>query len=485
MDSQFQRHLEHPVGVDHTPTEGFTGAAGGNACGDLVRLSLVIEGDRVADAGFAASGCGAVTAAGSACVALLRGHSVLEAGCIGPDTLERELGGLIGAKRHAVELVADAMHRALGAAVSASGKLAIEPNRTLVAMSGGVDSAVAALLCRQAGEQAVAVTLELWADADNDAAQSCCSAAAVRSARALAHELGMPHFTLDLREQFRAGVVEPFIEAHREGLTPNPCVRCNGFVRLDAMLEFADSLGAARLVTGHYARVVQDADGPLLAAARDPLKDQTYMLTALDEASLARMRFPLGDLHKSDVRELASEAGLEVARKPESQDLCFLAGTDRDSFLAKHAEIETKPGEIVLSDGRVVGTHGGTHRYTVGQRRGLGVAAREPLYVLATDSATDRVTVGSHAELEASGVVIRDVVLRRDSDRVDRVKLRYRSRSLTCRVTDEYERGTYERLELELSEPAYGVAPGQVASLMDGETLVGWGVIARRVKSDC
>src|SRR5271163_4490011 len=254
-------HLERPLGRGHCPEDAFTGAAGGAACGDLIRVSLALDAHdphgRIRDAGFDASGCGAVIAAGSAVVGLLRGAALLDAARIGAPEIAAELGGLSPAKRHAAELTADALHRALGAAARERAALASCPGRTLVAMSGGVDSAVAALLVARAGRQAVGVTLELWADSEHDGDLSCCSAQAVRGARALAHELDMPHLSIDLRAEFRAGVVDGWLADHAAGLTPNPCVRCNGSVRLDAMLELAGRLGSETLATGHYARVVE------------------------------------------------------------------------------------------------------------------------------------------------------------------------------------------------------------------------------------
>ncbi len=339
-------------------------------------------------------------------------------------------------------------------------------------MSGGVDSAVAALL---AGENAAAVTLELWADPANDAEASCCSAHAVRLARAVAHRMGLPHFTLDLREEFRAGVVDPFLAGHAAGVTPNPCVGCNGHVRLDAMVEFADRLGAATLATGHYARTT--ADG-LLRAAADPAKDQTYMLAAVAPATLARLRFPLGDLTKPQVRALAAEAELPVASKPDSQDLCFLAGTGKATFLARHGSLDEQPGDLVDSGGRVLGRHSGHHGYTVGQRRGLGLAAAEPLYVLAKDAATNRVVVGPREQLATRAVAVRGARLHRAGAEVDAVKLRYRSRAIPCRVTGDPEAGTHRRLELELADPVDGAAPGQTACLLRGDVVVGWGTIS-------
>jgi tRNA-specific 2-thiouridylase len=291
--------------------------------------------------------------------------------------------------------------------------------------------------------------------------------------------MGLPHLTLDLREEFRAGVVAPFLDDHAAGLTPNPCVRCNGHVRLDAMLDLADRLGAATLVTGHYARVVRDADGPLLRAARDAWKDQTYMLAALKPSSLARMRFPLGRLTKPEVRALAAEAGLPVARRPESQDLCFLAGTSRAAFLARHGGLRERPGEIVDRAGNVLGRHRGYHAYTVGQRRGLGVASTEPLYVLRTEPERNRVVVGTRAELATRVVPVRGARLHRDGARVNRVKLRYRAAPLPARVVGDPPAGTHERLELALEEPVDGAAPGQLACLLDGDVVIGWATIDR------
>ncbi|MGA9860313.1 MAG: tRNA 2-thiouridine(34) synthase MnmA, partial [Solirubrobacteraceae bacterium] len=370
--------------------------------------------------------------------------------------------------------------RALGAAVRAGASLAPRPGATLVAMSGGVDSAVAAHLSAQTGET-LAVTLELWADPENDAEGNCCSASAVAQARWLAHTMGLPHFTIDLRAEFRAGVVEPFIDGYASGETPNPCVGCNGHVRLDAMLDLAQRLGAEHLATGHYARVAPDGDSgaPLLRAAADPAKDQTYMLAALAPGSLARMRFPLGDLHKGRVREIAAEAGLPVADKADSQDLCFLAGTSRARFLERHGKLGDRPGPIVDGAGAVLGHHLGQHRFTVGQRRGIGIHATEPLFVTDKDPATATVTVGPRERLSTDRVAIRSARLYRTGARVDSVKLRYRQRPLRARLDGDPAPGRHRALSIALQDPVDGAAPGQLACLMDGDLVVGWGTIDR------
>ena len=470
---QFKDHLANPRGRGALADAEFSGAAGGAACGDLVRLAVRVENGRVVDAGFDAAGCGAAIAAGSATVELVRGRPVLDAARLTPAAVADELGGLIPPKQHAAELAADALHRALAAAARA-GAVALEPSsgRTLVAMSGGVDSAAAAQLALDAGEEVVAVTLELWSHPENDAERSCCSPRAVVGARALAHSMGIPHFTLDLRDNFRAAVVDDFIAEYEAGRTPNPCVRCNGLVRFDAMLELAERLGAARLATGHYARVVDDPDGPLVAAASDSRKDQSYMLARLSPEALERLRFPLGELDKLRVRALAHAAGLPVADKRESQDLCFLAGVGGREFLRRHGGA-TKPGDLVDLDGRVLGRHEGQRNFTVGQRRGLGVSAGEPLYVVDKDAHSGSVTVGPRRALATRRVSLRDVRLHRPPGLVDRVKLRYRQRPIPCRAVPR----SGGELELELDGEAHGVAPGQTACLMRGEAVLGAGVI--------
>ncbi|HWX75348.1 MAG TPA: tRNA 2-thiouridine(34) synthase MnmA [Solirubrobacteraceae bacterium] len=473
------QHLERPLGRGHVPPDSCTGAAGGAACGDLIRISLALEhasaDGRIADAGFDASGCGAVIAAGSAVVRLLRGAPLLAAARIGAGAIARELGGLSPAKQHAAELAADALHRALGAAARTQASLAMVPARTLVAMSGGVDSAVAALLVERDGAEAVGVTLELWADVANDAELSCCSAQAVRRARSLAHERGLAHFSIDLRAEFRAGVVDPWLAEHAAGETPNPCVRCNGSVRLDAMLELGERLGARTLATGHYARV---DDGPLLRVAADERRDQSYVLSALAPDSLARLRFPLGHISKPQVRELAAQAGLAVAKRRDSQDLCFLAGTRQDAFLERHGGLSARAGAIVDGEGARIGEHRGAHLYTVGQRRGLGLGGGQPLYVLATDAGANTVTVGPRRTLLASRVAVRDLTLHRDARCVDGLRLRAHGRTHRCRVAGALGAGRHAQAALELAEPAERTAPGQLACLYAADVVVGHGTVA-------
>lgn len=489
-DSAFHDHATAPRGAGSLPPDAFLGAAGGSACGDFLTIGLTIDDGRVAGFGFEAEGCVALTAAASAVHDLVFGQPAIAAARIGRDEIDAELGGLSAERAHAAVLAEEALHRALGQALG-HGDLPLaefSPQRRMVAMSGGVDSAVAAQMLAGAGHEVVGVTLQLWDDPATDGTASCCSPQAVTAARRLAHDLDMPHFTVDLRDAFRKGVVDPYLAAFGDGLTPNPCVGCNGHVRFDALDEMRERLGAATLATGHYARIERDEHGPLLAAAADDNKDQTYMLAALAPEVIDRLEFPLGGITKPQVRDHARAAELSVAEKPESQDLCFLAGIGRDDFLERHAGRRDQPGAILDQNGEEIGRHDGAFRFTVGQRRGLGIAAPEPLYVLATDPRANTVTVGNRAALATTEVRLVGARLLRDSSEIDRVKLRYRNAPIECVVRDPEAAvaaaGRHRELVAELSAPVDGAAPGQVACLMRGEAVVGWATIARPLAPD-
>ncbi len=481
MDRElFDHFLRDDTRRGPAPDDAFTGAAGGAACGDLSRLSLTIADGRLASVTFDTEGCGATRAATAAVAEAIEGATVLEAASLSIDDAEDLLGGLVPSKRHAAQLATDALHRALSAAAASSLPLDLataSSERVAVAVSGGVDSAVAALLERERGADVIAITVKLWADPETDGTKACCSPEAVLGARAVAHSLDIPHFTLDLEADFRRRVVGRWVEGYAEGQTPNPCILCNGEVRLAAMLDLAQRLGATRLLTGHYARIVEDAEGPLLAAGADAAKDQSYMLAALPPDLLSRLGFPLTDMTKDEVRAVAARHGLAVAKKPESQDLCFLAGQGKRGFLRRHGNLVDRDGAIVDRSGRTLGRHRGHHNFTVGQRRGIGVSLNEPGYVVATDAAANTVTVGSREDLETRRIRVRDAVLHRDGARVDNVRLRYHSTTLPATVGAAAP-GRHDALDLELDEPFTAASPGQTAVLMDGETIVGHGTIS-------
>jgi tRNA-uridine 2-sulfurtransferase len=392
------------------------------------------------------------------------GDRIVEADAPG---LERGLAGLTLLEAAAVggeTLAVDALANALGPVFRA------EPRggRTAVAMSGGVDSAVALL---RAAPNAVGVTLRLWLDpAGPSADRACCSPEAVIAARETCHRLGLPHVTLDLREEFRRAVVTPFVRGYARGETPNPCIRCNGRFRFAELLAFAARAGCDRLATGHYARIAQHRGRLLLHRAADPQKDQSYMLASLAPRTLDRVWFPLGEQDKAATRDEAARAGLAVAQRAESQEACFLAGDDYRSFLARHGAAP-QAGPIVDSSGATLGEHGGHWTFTPGQRKGIGVAAAKPLYVLDADAATNTVVVGGREELARTHVAATGS-LYVDVSRAE-AKLRYRSQAVGADVVPT-ERG----FELELDEPSYGVARGQAAVLYEGDAVVGCGLIS-------
>jgi len=402
--------------------------------GDVALVRLAVEGDRIVDAD--ADGLARP----------LVGLTLLEAAAVPGETL-----------------AADALANALAQVFRAGA----DPDRVAVAMSGGVDSAVALL---RAGPRAIGVTLRLWIDpAAPDSERACCSPEAVIAARETCHARGLPHVTLDLRDEFRRAIVAPFVRGYARGETPNPCIRCNGSFRFAELLAFAERAGASRVASGHYARIVEHRGRRLLARARDPEKDQTYMLARLDPRFLDRIWFPLGEQTKEETRAEAARAGLAVAQRTESQEACFLGGGDYRDFVKRHGVADAE-GEIVDEQGRRLGRHGGFWRFTTGQRRGLGVSSTEPLYVLRTDPGANTVVVGPRESLAIETISARG----RLYVRVNRaeVKWRYRSPAVPAAV-EETEHG----FRLALDAPAYGVAAGQTAVLYDAGVVVGAGLL--------
>jgi len=446
-----------------------TGEAGNPACGDAVRIQLELSDRRIGAARRRAFGCPHAVAAAELACELAEGRSLLGAARIGTADLERVLEPA-ETHRECVALAVDALHQAIGGALDAA-RLPPAQDRVAVAMSGGVDSAVALLKAVRAGLQPVGVTLRLWIDPQApDTDRACCSPASVRAARAACHALGVAHVTLDLRNRFRAEVVDDFVAAHAAGRTPNPCMRCNGGFRFHVLAAFADRVGAARLVTGHYARVEHRQGRPLVARAADETKDQSYMLAGVPPEILARVWFPLGDQAKTQTRAEARSAGLEAAERRESQEVCFVGGGDHRAFLERMGGAGAA-GTIEDARGAVLGRHAGVHRFTPGQRRGLGVSSSLPLYVLGTDAASGRVTVGGREDLARRSVTVSPGSLYAPAVRVQ-AKLRYRSPAVPATV-----RAEGEGFRLELDEPVYGVAPGQAAVLYDGAAVVGVGTI--------
>jgi tRNA-specific 2-thiouridylase len=354
-----------------------------------------------------------------------------------------------------------------------------------VAMSGGVDSSVAAALLKRSGHDVVGITLQLWpkAAADLDRHHGCCSLDAVEDARRVASHLDIPYYVLDVQEEFQARVVEPFLVDYEEGRTPNPCISCNSEVKFDLLLRKARSIGAAALATGHYARVERGDDGYRLLRAVDPGKDQSYVLYGLGQEELRDARFPLGTWRKPDVRALARELGLLTADKPDSVEICFVTGGDYRELLARRGA--GSGGEIRHFDGTPLGRHSGVWNYTVGQRSGLGALPRGivgPLYVLDIDPAAKVVTVGPREALGRDSIDVGELSFVAGEPPASRfaadVRVRYGTEPVPARV-DVDTRAATARVYGE--DPLSAASPGQAAVLYRGEEVLGGGRILRRL----
>ncbi|HEY3084874.1 MAG TPA: tRNA 2-thiouridine(34) synthase MnmA [Candidatus Dormibacteraeota bacterium] len=346
--------------------------------------------------------------------------------------------------------------------------------RIAVAMSGGVDSSVAAALLQAQGHDVIGVTLQQWPRDDSEEAArhgGCCSLGAVEDARRVAALLDIPYYCWNLEKEFGERVIEPFHRAYLAGRTPNPCVRCNAFVRFDLMLSRVIELGFDRMATGHYARVVAGPEGPELHAAIDAAKDQSYMLYHLDRERISRLRFPLGAMTKREVREHAREFRLPVANKAESQEICFVPLGETASYLA--SRLPVRAGKVVDSTGRRLGTHRGAALYTVGQRSGFGdLAEPGPWYVLRVEAPSNTVVVGRREELAVQDIELEEVTF------IDGAA----TEPLACEARLRYHApaipAVFEGGRLSLREPFLGAAPGQAAVLYSGSRVLGGGTIA-------
>ncbi len=349
--------------------------------------------------------------------------------------------------------------------------------RVAVALSGGVDSSVSALLLKRQGHDVVGITLQQWPRGDeHEAARhgGCCSLSAVEDARRVATLLDIPYYVWNLEREFGERVIEPFHRAYLEGRTPNPCLRCNTLVRFDLMLDRVLGLGFDAMATGHYARVLRAADGePQLHRGVDPQKDQSYVLHRLGAERLRHLVFPLGELRKPEVRVIAREAGLPVASKPDSMELCFVPRGETARYLERRLPVAA--GEVCDTSGRTLGQHRGAALYTVGQRTGLGsLSAPGPWYVVAIDAARNRLTVGRREDLARRRVEVEDMTFVGEPlDRPTACEAQLRSHAPPC--PGVFHPGGVSRIELD--EPFMGPAPGQAAVLYQGTRVLGGGII--------
>ncbi len=355
--------------------------------------------------------------------------------------------------------------------------------RVVVAMSGGVDSSVSAALLVEQGYEVLGIMLRLWSEPGLMGVKGrdnrCCTRDQMLEAHFVARKLGIPFEVLDVREAFKRHIVDLFIEGYSQGITPNPCLACNRHIRFGFLLEEALKRGVDYLATGHYARVTRAADGTYeLRKGVDSLKDQSYVLSMLTQQQLRHALFPVGEYTKAQVREMAASRGLRVASRHDSQDLCFVADGDYRRFLRTYAAEAFVPGPIVLRSGEVVGEHRGLADYTIGQRKGLGIAWREPLYVIAKDIARNALIVGTREELGSRRLIARAMNWIAGKPPATplhaEVKIRYRARAVPARVVPL----DADRAEVTFDEPLPDVTPGQGAVIYEGDRVLGGGIIA-------
>jgi len=518
MIEQFLDHFNNPRNVGVMDDAHGYGRAGDPGCGVVIEFYIRFRDGCVEAASCQATGSSSSISCGSLLTEIVTGKHWRYVAAISEESLTSALGSggevkpsLRTAAMFAVEALHGALEDSLRRNTFPDQVFPENPadESVLVAMSGGVDSSVACLLERDSCMEVLGVTMRLWSDPDceNSGAQTCCSPQAIRDARTVCHGLGLPHLTLDYKEEFASTVVDSFVDGYLAGQTPNPCTRCNGNFRFPELVALAERLGISKVATGHYVRMVEDSGQIFLTRAADCAKDQSYMLWGIDSRLLERLEFPLGEMTKVETRRMALDAGLVVHDRPESQEVCFIPDDDYRRFVRSRAagsgraELLPGEGEIVDEDGTLLGSHMGFIDFTVGQRHGLGVSASEPLYVLRTVPQKNQVIAGRRQQLEVRSLKLSGInsFIQAEGNTCDiledagcdgisaekrdiasgacSVQLRYNSKPVAVKKIEVS--GDSWRVELE--EPAFGVAPGQSAVFYRNLNLIAGGIIEETV----
>ncbi len=351
--------------------------------------------------------------------------------------------------------------------------------KALIAMSGGVDSSVAAYLMKKEGYECIGVTMKLYdlTEEESWCDRTCCSLEDAEDARSVAFKLGIPFYVFNYKDSFRDKVIDPFIRSYQKGMTPNPCIECNRHLKFAALYRRAEELGCDTIVTGHYARIIHDGKGYHLMRGKDPKKDQSYVLYSLPKDRLPHVRFPLGDYTKEEIRAIAAEQGFYNAQKKESQDICFIPDGNYRAFIEKSTGEAAGPGDFVDQDGNVVGTHKGYYGYTIGQRRGLGLSAPTPWYVTDIIPEENKVVLGSNEDLFRTELIAEDFNWLEDPEPEDGLvgRIRYHQVDSPARV-EILDQG---KVRIHFKNPQRAITRGQAVVLYRGDCLVGGGTILR------
>ena len=470
------KYFKEPPRIGPLDSANAIGEAGGG-CGDFVRIYLRIAQGRINDAAFLATGCPVAIAGAGACAELVAGKSFLGSALVSTRSIAERLEDAPESRVACLNLSALALARALES-FERSNKLVLEDdNSVLVAMSGGVDSSVTAVKLARESHRVIGVTLRLH-DLSPDESAKCCSTADITDAKKIAADADFPHLVVDMIKEFKEEVIDDFCRNYLSGRTPNPCVECNRSIRFTHLIKTAQNLGAAKIATGHYVRIIKKGSIYEVARARDLSKDQSYMFWSATQKVLAKYLTPLGELKKDEVRELAQSFGLHVATKPESQDVCFVPDDDYAGFVSRSTGHTFRKGPIHDVDGQIIGTHKGLICYTVGQRRGLNISSTDPLYVVGLDMKNNVLIAGGKADLLETSFSVSQLNIisgkpRTSDSFISTVMTRYNGELMEAEIFPQED----NKAIVKLMKPSGPIAPGQSAVFYDGDVVLGGGII--------
>ena len=483
MTKEVKSHFLDPKNVGKLECPSAVGRAGNiEECGDLINIYLKVESFLIKDVSFLTQGCPSAIASSSMTTEIAKGLSIFDAAMITSNVINNALGGLPGDKLNCSNLGAVALKSALENLVSSDTFKEIPKVRqkTAVAMSGGVDSSTVAALLKDEGKDVIGLTMRLHdSPVDEQVTRSCCSPKDINDAWQVSEVINVPHFTLDLREEFRKHVIDDFYSEYITGRTPNPCIQCNRKIKFTSLKSIAEKLGAGKIATGHYVKIAHDrvTDRYQIRIAKDRSKDQSYMFWGADQNVLSRFIAPLGDYSKKEVRSIAGKRGLLVAEKAESQEICFIPDNDYRGFLKNRGYIP-EPGPIKDKKGRSLGTHEGLPFYTVGQRKGLNIPSNSPLYVMDILPNDNTLVVGKIEDFDKNSIVAKELNFIPFNDLLEDIEVEVKYRYNMFPVPAKIFPITDGSVKVELrSKSDTGIAPGQSVVFYKDDLLIGGGII--------